>query len=155
MEGVFFVVLHSTLGSRSQFIIGYIDYCIPLISSQITIGYITALKFHIHSQVKKNDVLPTLSATNSLKIYWPMICFSFFSCAAGHATFLEHLVLCIVIGVPILGTAFIGYGSISILYSYVLLFDMLRCLGHSNVEVIPHHLFENIPLLKYLVYTPT
>nr|XP_027121909.1 protein ECERIFERUM 3-like isoform X1 [Coffea arabica]XP_027125226.1 protein ECERIFERUM 3-like isoform X1 [Coffea arabica] len=74
---------------------------------------------------------------------------------AGHATFLEHLVLCIVIGVPILGTVFIGYGSISILYSYVLLFDMLRCLGHSNVEVIPHHLFENIPLLRYLVYTPT
>ncbi|KAL3512011.1 hypothetical protein ACH5RR_024728 [Cinchona calisaya] len=74
---------------------------------------------------------------------------------AGHATFLEHLILCIVLGVPTLGTSFIGYGSISMMYSYILLFDILRCLGHSNVEVIPHYLFETVPLLKYLICTPT
>ncbi|GFP93152.1 protein eceriferum 3 [Phtheirospermum japonicum] len=74
---------------------------------------------------------------------------------AGHATFLEHLLLCVVIGIPTLGTAFLGYGSISLMYSYILAFDFLRCLGHSNVEVVPSHLFHAIPFLKYLIYTPT
>ncbi|KAL2462244.1 Protein ECERIFERUM 3 [Abeliophyllum distichum] len=74
---------------------------------------------------------------------------------AGHATFLEHLLLCVIVGIPTLGTAFLGYGSISMMYSYVLGFDFLRCFGHTNVEVIPHSLFEAIPLLKYIIYTPT
>ncbi|KAK6127918.1 hypothetical protein DH2020_038347 [Rehmannia glutinosa] len=43
---------------------------------------------------------------------------------AGHATFLEHLLLCVVVGIPTLGTAFIGYGSISLMYSYLLAFDV-------------------------------
>ncbi|KAL6559729.1 hypothetical protein OROGR_004846 [Orobanche gracilis] len=73
----------------------------------------------------------------------------------GHATFLEHLLLCVVVGIPTLGTAFIGYGSISLMYGYILVFDFLRCLGHSNVEVIPYHLFQAIPFLRYLIYTPT
>ncbi|KAK6123790.1 hypothetical protein DH2020_042467 [Rehmannia glutinosa] len=59
------------------------------------------------------------------------------------------------IGIPSLATAFIGYGSISLMYSYILVFDFLRCLGHSNVEVIPCQIFQAIPLLKYLIYTPT
>lgn len=75
--------------------------------------------------------------------------------AAGHASFLEHLLLGVVVGVPTLGTALVGYGSIILMYSYILLFDFFRCLGHSNVEVVPHQLFEIIPLLKYLMYTPT
>ncbi|KAL6576489.1 Very-long-chain aldehyde decarbonylase cer3 [Orobanche hederae] len=74
---------------------------------------------------------------------------------AGHATFLEHLLLCVVVGIPTLGTAFIGYGSISLMYGYILVFDFFRCLGHSNVEVIPYHLFQAIPFLRYLIYTPT
>ncbi|KAM7471607.1 hypothetical protein LguiA_009790 [Lonicera macranthoides] len=74
---------------------------------------------------------------------------------AGHGSFLEHLILCVIVGVPTLGTTLIGYGSISMLYSYVLVFDFLRCLGHSNVEVIPHRLFDTFPVLKYMIYTPT
>ncbi|PIN03662.1 hypothetical protein CDL12_23813 [Handroanthus impetiginosus] len=74
---------------------------------------------------------------------------------AGQGSLLEHLLLCLVIGIPTLGTAFIGYGSITLMYSYILVFDFLRCLGHSNVEVIAYHLFEAVPLLKYLIYTPT
>ncbi|KAG8388191.1 hypothetical protein BUALT_Bualt02G0100100 [Buddleja alternifolia] len=74
---------------------------------------------------------------------------------AGHATFLEHLLLCVVVGIPTLGTALIGYGSIILMYSYLLVFDFLQCLGHSNVEVFPCHLFETIPLLKYFIRTPT
>ncbi|KAK6153840.1 hypothetical protein DH2020_013479 [Rehmannia glutinosa] len=74
---------------------------------------------------------------------------------AGHATFLEHLLLCVVVGIPTLGTAFIGYGSITLMYSYLLAFDVLQCLGHCNVEVFPCHLFYNIPILKYIIRTPT
>jgi sterol desaturase/sphingolipid hydroxylase (fatty acid hydroxylase superfamily) len=74
---------------------------------------------------------------------------------AGNATFLEHLILCAVIGIPVLGTCLFGYGSISMVYVYVLIFDFLRCLGHCNVEIVPHQLFERLPFLKYLLYTPT
>ncbi|XP_042001024.1 very-long-chain aldehyde decarbonylase CER3-like isoform X1 [Salvia splendens] len=74
---------------------------------------------------------------------------------AGHATFLEHLLLMMVIGIPIIGTFLIGYGSLSLIYCYVLTFDFLRCLGHSNVEIIPYQTFEAIPFLKYIILTPT
>ncbi|KAL8461281.1 hypothetical protein ACS0TY_032669 [Phlomoides rotata] len=74
---------------------------------------------------------------------------------AGHATFLEHLMLTLVIGVPIIGSFLIGYGSLSLIYGYVLIFDLLRCLGHSNVEIVPYRMFETIPFLRYIIYTPT
>nr|GLL35242.1 protein ECERIFERUM 3-like isoform X1 [Ipomoea trifida] len=81
--------------------------------------------------------------------------FDVLSGAAGSATFLEHLLLCVIVGIPSLGTVFLGYGSMIILYSYVLVFDFLRCLGLSNVEIMPCGLFEAVPLLKYLIYSPT
>ncbi|XP_047945902.1 very-long-chain aldehyde decarbonylase CER3 [Salvia hispanica] len=74
---------------------------------------------------------------------------------AGNATFLEHLLLAVVVAVPIIGTFAIGHGSISLIYAYVLVFDCLRCFGHSNVEFIPHQIFDAAPFLKYLLYTPT
>ncbi|KAL0453841.1 UNVERIFIED_CONTAM: Very-long-chain aldehyde decarbonylase CER3 [Sesamum latifolium] len=74
---------------------------------------------------------------------------------AGHATFLEHLFLTVVIGVPIIGSFAVGHGSIILIYGYVLVFDLLRCLGHSNVEIVPHQLFDLVPFLKYIIYTPT
>uniref|UniRef100_A0A5B6Z7Y4 Putative Fatty acid hydroxylase superfamily n=1 Tax=Davidia involucrata TaxID=16924 RepID=A0A5B6Z7Y4_DAVIN len=74
---------------------------------------------------------------------------------AGNATFLEHLVLNAVIGIPVLGCCLIGYGSMSMIYGYVLIFDFLRCLGHCNVEILPHQMFETFPFLRYLLYTPT
>ncbi|KAL8488719.1 hypothetical protein ACS0TY_024853 [Phlomoides rotata] len=73
----------------------------------------------------------------------------------GHGTFLEHVVLTVVIGVPIVGCFIIGRGSISLMYGYVLVFDLLRCLGHSNVEILSHHIFDALPFLRYLLYTPT
>lgn len=75
--------------------------------------------------------------------------------SAGHATLLEHIILAAVMGIPILGTCFMGYGSIIMIYGYILIFDCLRCLGHSNFEIIPHQLFQAFPTLKYLLYTPT
>ncbi|XP_073018351.1 very-long-chain aldehyde decarbonylase CER3-like [Primulina eburnea] len=74
---------------------------------------------------------------------------------AGHGTFLEQLLLTILIGIPVMGSFLIGCGSLSLIYGYILIFDLLRCLGHSNVEIIPHQIFEAIPFLKYVVYTPT
>ncbi|XP_041019026.1 very-long-chain aldehyde decarbonylase CER3-like [Juglans microcarpa x Juglans regia] len=74
---------------------------------------------------------------------------------AGHATFLEHLMLAVIIGIPILGASLMGYGSMITIYSYVLIFDFLRCLGHCNVEVVPYQIFKTIPFLRYLLYTPT
>ncbi|KAH6818553.1 Fatty acid hydroxylase superfamily [Perilla frutescens var. frutescens] len=74
---------------------------------------------------------------------------------AGNASFLEHLLLTVVVAVPIIGSFVIGHGSISLIYGYVLLFDFLRCLGHSNVEIIPHQIFDAAPFLRYLLYTPT
>lgn len=74
---------------------------------------------------------------------------------AGNATFLEHLILMAVIGIPIFGASMMGYGSGSLVYGYVLIFDFLRCLGHCNVEIIPHKLFKAFPFLRYVIYTPT
>ncbi|KAK4344448.1 hypothetical protein RND71_037542 [Anisodus tanguticus] len=74
---------------------------------------------------------------------------------AGHATFLEQILLGAVIGVPILGSYLMGYGSVAMIYGYVLVFDFLRCLGHCNFEIIPHQLFLAFPFVKYILYTPT
>lgn len=75
--------------------------------------------------------------------------------AAGLATFLEHLMMGVIIGIPTVGTWLFGNGSISLIYGYILVFDFLRCMGHSNVEIIPHALFQTFPFLKYFLYTPT
>lgn len=74
---------------------------------------------------------------------------------AGHATPLEHLLLCTVIGIPITGSILMGYGSTTMIYGHVLVFDFFRCLGHSNAEVVPHEVFNKLPLLRYFIYTPT
>ncbi|KAL7228047.1 hypothetical protein ACSBR1_022843 [Camellia fascicularis] len=74
---------------------------------------------------------------------------------AGSGTFLEHLILSGVIGIPVFGSCVIGYGSIGMIYGYVLIFDFLRCLGHCNVEIVPYQWFDRLPFLKYLLYTPT
>ncbi|XP_024968118.1 protein ECERIFERUM 3-like [Cynara cardunculus var. scolymus] len=74
---------------------------------------------------------------------------------AGSTTFLEELLVVIVIGLPILGCCLSGYGSKTVIYGYVIVFDFLRCFGYSNVEIVPHWIFESFPLFRYLLYTPT
>ncbi|CAN1326325.1 Very-long-chain aldehyde decarbonylase CER3 [Linum perenne] len=73
----------------------------------------------------------------------------------SHLTFLEHLVQAVIIGIPIFGSAILGYGSLVPMVAYVLVFDFLRCMVHSNTEIVSHHLFEALPFLKYLISTPT
>lgn len=75
--------------------------------------------------------------------------------AASHATPLEHLILNVVVGIPILGAVWMGFGSMSLIYVHLLTFDFLRCMGHSNVEVLPHNIFLALPSLKYLICTST
>ncbi|CAI0427709.1 unnamed protein product, partial [Linum tenue] len=70
-------------------------------------------------------------------------------------TFLEHLVLTSVTGIPILGSFLLGYGSLLTIAGYLLAFDFLRCMGYSNTEIVPHQLFQTLPFLKYLIYTGT
>jgi hypothetical protein len=75
--------------------------------------------------------------------------------SAGFATPLEHLVLMGVMSVPLIGACLVGHGSMGLIFSYILVFDFLRGLGNSNVEVFPVGPFEAFPALRYLIYTPT
>ncbi|KDP38762.1 hypothetical protein JCGZ_04115 [Jatropha curcas] len=71
------------------------------------------------------------------------------------ATFLEHLILTTITGIPIIAAYMMGFESRNMIYGYLLVFDFLTCLGHSNIEIIPHRLFEILPFFKYLLYTPS
>nr|XP_043621342.1 very-long-chain aldehyde decarbonylase CER3-like [Erigeron canadensis] len=73
----------------------------------------------------------------------------------GSTSFLEELLVTTVIGLPILGCCLSGYGSKTLIYAYIFVFDILRCLSHSNVEVVPHWIFEDFPFSRYLIHTPT
>ncbi|PIA46084.1 hypothetical protein AQUCO_01600391v1 [Aquilegia coerulea] len=74
---------------------------------------------------------------------------------AGLATPLEHIIFGLIMGIPILATCLLGYGSLKLIYGYVLIFDFLKCLGHGYTECVPPVIFEFLPFLKYLIYTPT
>ncbi|XP_074587234.1 very-long-chain aldehyde decarbonylase GL1-2-like [Curcuma longa] len=74
---------------------------------------------------------------------------------ATFGTPLENLAMTAVMAAPLLGAFAAGHGSVGLLYSYVLAFDFLRCLGYSNVEIFPSQLFHSLPFLRYLIYTPT
>ncbi|CAN1329587.1 Very-long-chain aldehyde decarbonylase CER3 [Linum perenne] len=73
----------------------------------------------------------------------------------SHLSFLEHMVQVLIIGIPIFGSLMLGCGSLASIIGYLLVFDFLRCMGHSNTEIVPHKLFKTLPFLKYLIYTPT
>ncbi|VAI56137.1 unnamed protein product [Triticum turgidum subsp. durum] len=57
-------------------------------------------------------------------------------------------------GVPLAGAFLMGAGSLGLVYVHLLTFDYLRSMGYSNVEVISHRVFEAVPPLRYLIYTP-
>ncbi|CAN6449649.1 unnamed protein product [Victoria cruziana] len=74
---------------------------------------------------------------------------------AGTGSLLEHLVMGFLMGIPMLGASWMGGASVTLFYGYVLVFDFLRCLGHCNVEMMPVSLFDHMPVLRYLIYTPS
>lgn len=107
------------------------------------------LYYWIHRQLHRNSYL--FQNYHSFHHHSPVLQ----PFTAGNATFLEQILLVPIMGIPVMGAAWTGYGSISMVYLYILGFDFLRCLGHCNAEVIPHRLFEALPFLRYLLYTPT
>uniref|UniRef100_A0A0D3GJE0 aldehyde oxygenase (deformylating) n=1 Tax=Oryza barthii TaxID=65489 RepID=A0A0D3GJE0_9ORYZ len=74
---------------------------------------------------------------------------------AGFVTPLESLILTLVAWAPLAGAFMAGHGSVSLVYGHILLFDYLRSMGYSNVEVISHKTFQDFPFLRYLIYTPS
>ncbi|KAL5212803.1 hypothetical protein ABZP36_023650 [Zizania latifolia] len=74
---------------------------------------------------------------------------------AGFGTPVECLMLTLVMGVPLAGAFLMGAGSVSLVYGHAILFDYLRSMGYSNVEVISPSVFHAVPPLRYLIYTPT
>ncbi|THG23559.1 hypothetical protein TEA_015347 [Camellia sinensis var. sinensis] len=124
-----FIILQALMGSMACYIFPALSN-LPLWESR---NFIAAMLLHI-------------GVSESL-YYWLR--------KSGSGTFLEHLILSGVIGIPVFGSCAIGYGSICMIYGYVLIFDFLRCLGHCNVEIVPYQLFDRLPFLKYLLYTPT
>lgn len=74
---------------------------------------------------------------------------------AGLATPLEHMVTGALMALPLAAACAAGRASVALAFGYVLGFDFLRAMGHCNVEVVPSSLFRAIPVLRYLIYTPT
>ncbi|KAM7267728.1 hypothetical protein ACFE04_009894 [Oxalis oulophora] len=149
-----FITLQALIGGMVCYIFPYFEN-LPLWNIN---GVIAILLLHVlvseplyywaHRQFHKE---PFFSNYHSLHHSSPVLN----PLTAGNSSLLEHLVLFIVIGIPIMGSTMMGYGSAIVVYGYILMFDFLRCLGHCNVEIIPHWLFEMLPFLKYVVYTPT
>jgi ABC-type uncharacterized transport system permease subunit len=75
--------------------------------------------------------------------------------AAAFGTPLEALLLTLTMGVPLAGAFLMGAGSVGLVYVYLIAFDYLRSMGYSNVEVVSHRVFEAVPPLRYILYTPT
>ncbi|KAM0989556.1 hypothetical protein ACFX15_012981 [Malus domestica] len=151
-----FIILHGLIASMVCCLVPSSLQNLPLWSTR---GFITTLVLHVgvseplyywvHKRFHSNNYF--FDNYHSLHHSSPVPQTS----TAGNATLLEHLILSITIGIPVFGTNLMGFGSVCMIYGYVLVFDFLRCLGHSNVEVVPHQLFEKKPFLRYLLYTPT
>ncbi|MCO5609607.1 hypothetical protein L7F22_063837 [Adiantum nelumboides] len=74
---------------------------------------------------------------------------------AGTGTFLEHLLLTALMFLPLAGVMFAGMLSPGIIYTYILGFDLMRFMIHSNVEVMPNGPFEYLPFLRLFLITPS
>jgi aldehyde decarbonylase len=76
-------------------------------------------------------------------------------CAGSVQPFAEHLLYALIFSIPLSGTWALGGMSLSVLYAYPLFMDIVNIVGHCNVEFFPERLFQALPVLKYLMYTPT
>ncbi|CAN7006086.1 unnamed protein product [Brassica rapa subsp. trilocularis] len=120
-----------------------------IVSLVLHVTFSEPLYYFLHRYVHRNNYLFTRyhSFHHSSPVPNPM--------TANNATLLESLILCVVAGVPLIGSFLLGVGSISLIYGYAITFDFLRCLGHCNVAIFSHKVFETLPILRYLIYTPT
>ncbi|XP_044470989.1 very-long-chain aldehyde decarbonylase CER3-like [Mangifera indica] len=149
-----FILLHALVAAM----VYYFFPCLESLSIWNTKGFIAALILHVTVSEPLYYYVHRFSHENYLFTSYHSLHHSSpvpQAVSAGHATPLEHLALSVIIAIPILGSSLMGYGSISLIYGYIIVFDFLRSMGHSNVEIISHKLFESLPILRYLIYTPT
>lgn len=74
---------------------------------------------------------------------------------AGFGTPLESLLLTLAMGAPIAGAFLVGHGSLGLVYGHAFVFDYLRAMGYSNVEIVSPRVFDAFPPLRYILYTPS
>lgn len=81
------------------------------------------------------------------------------SCCYVHAAvihpFAELLAYQLLFSIPMITCALTGTASIITFEIYVIYIDFMNNMGHCNFELVPNWLFEWIPPLKYLMYTPS
>lgn len=75
--------------------------------------------------------------------------------SAGTSTFLEHVVMTALMAIPFVVVFYLGLPSIGMFYMYILGYDFLKTMIHSNVEVMPLWPYQLFPLFKYFLITPT
>eukprot|EP00249_Psilotum_nudum_P028849 c38812_g1_i1 orf=404-2272(+) len=69
--------------------------------------------------------------------------------------FIEQVLYAIIYGFALEVPFLLGWGSVVLIYAYLLWLDFMNVWGHCNFEFVPTWVFKTFPLLKYLVYTPS
>jgi aldehyde decarbonylase len=69
--------------------------------------------------------------------------------------FAEEVVYFALFAIPLLTTMGTGTGSVTVANGYLVYIDFMNYLGHCNFELVPKWLFDALPPLKYLMYTPS
>ncbi|KAL5720368.1 aldehyde oxygenase (deformylating) [Ranunculus cassubicifolius] len=67
----------------------------------------------------------------------------------------EHIAYYILFSIPMMTGVLTGTGSIVSLAGYLTYIDLMNNMGHCNFEFIPKRLFNAVPFIKYLMYTPS
>ena len=74
---------------------------------------------------------------------------------ASNHPMLEGLFYNALFAIPTVSTIMSGLASLAMFYIYILFIDFMNAWGHSNFEFIPKEVFDMLPPLKYLIYSPT
>ncbi|WVZ73167.1 hypothetical protein U9M48_021511 [Paspalum notatum var. saurae] len=69
--------------------------------------------------------------------------------------FAEELVYFTLFAIPLLTMVATGTASVAVTNGYLVYIDFMNYLGHCNLELVPRLLFDLLPPLKYLMYTPS
>jgi len=69
--------------------------------------------------------------------------------------FAEEVVYFALFAIPLLTMVATGTGSVAVVNGYLIYIDFMNYLGHCNFELVPKMLFDVLPPLKYLMYTPS
>ncbi|KAJ1281583.1 hypothetical protein BS78_04G316900 [Paspalum vaginatum] len=69
--------------------------------------------------------------------------------------FAEELVYFTLFAIPLLTMVATGTASVAVANGYLIYIDFMNYLGHCNFELVPRLLFDVLPPLRYLMYTPS